>query len=212
MNRHVTHIHNIMEFLRQPVLIGLMIFLISIVIASNDQASATPPSRMAEILFRTDATCSSTKEATDIVVKNKDTILENLGQKFTTITVRFKDGNPAKPFEGSVTEKTAGFNEVEFLFKYMSVSEYLSNKVIFPSKNGFYLCSVPMVLKGHSCLVTKKGEVLLNYYPEFEAVAKDRTDYGTVVYSDFSAYLSGSPALHFWFWIDNQGNIYTLAK
>ena len=185
---------------------------IPIVIVLVDQASATPPSRMAELLFKIDVTCSSAKEATDIVFKNKDKILEKLGQKFKTITVSFKAGNPAKPFEGSVADKTAGFNEVEFIFKYMSVSKYLSNKVIFPLKNRFYLCSVPMVLKGHSCLVTKEEKLLLNYYPEFEAVAKNKTAYGTVIYSDFTAYLSGSPALHFWFWIDNQGNIYTLPK
>lgn len=112
----------------------------------------------------------------------------------------------------SVADKTAGFNDVDFIFAYMSISEYVSNKVIFPLENRFYLCSVPMVLKGHSCIVTKEGQVLLNYYPKFEAAAKNKTEYGTVIYYDFSAYLSGSPALSFWFWIDNQGNIYTLPK
>jgi hypothetical protein len=110
-----------------------------------------------------------------------------------------------------VANKTVGLNDVEFIFKYMSISEYVSNKVTFPLENRFFLCSVPMVLKGHSCIVTKEGKVLLNYYPKFEAVAKNKTEYGTVIYSDFSAYLSGSPALSFWFWVDNQGNVYTLS-
>ncbi|MCP3873458.1 MAG: hypothetical protein GY699_09940 [Desulfobacteraceae bacterium] len=212
MTRHINFIDKILGFIRQPVLMIIMSLFIAIVLVLDNQASATPPSKMAELLFKIDMNCSSAKEATDIVFKNKDEILEKLGQKFQTITVRFKAGNPAKPFEGSVVDKTAGLNEVEFLFTYMSVSEYLSNKVIFPLMNRVYLCSVPMVLKEHSCLVTKEGKVLLNYYPVFEAVAKNKTEYGTVIYSDFTAYVSGSPALHFWFWIDNQGNIYTLPK
>jgi len=212
MIRSIDYIDMIFGFIRKPAAIIVMILFITIVIESDDQASATPPSKMAELLFKIDVTCSSAKEATDIISKNKNKILEKLGQKFQTITVSFKTGNPVNPFEGSVADKPAEFNAVEFIFKYMSVSEYLSNKVIFPLKNRFYLCSVPMVLKAHSCLVTKEGKVLLNYYPQFEAVAKNKTEYGTVIYSDFSAYLSGSPALHFWFWIDNQGNIYTLPK
>lgn len=212
MIRHIDYINKILGYRRQPVLMVVMILFITIVMVLDNQASATPASKMAELLFKIDVTCSSAKEAADIVFKNKDKILEKLGQKFKTITVSFKAGNPAKPFEGSVSNKTAGFNDVEFIFKYMSISEYVPNKVTFPLKNRFYLCSVPMVLKGHSCIVTKEGVVLLNYYPKFEAVAKNKTEYGTVIYSDFSAYLSGSPALSFWFWIDNQGNIYTLPK
>jgi len=204
--------NNYYAFIRQPVLKIILILTIITAIVLTDKAGATPPSRTAELLFKIDATCSNANEATDIVFKNKDKILEKLGQQFQIITVRVKSGDPAKPFEGSVSDTTAGFSTVEFLFKYMSVKEYHSNKVIFPLTNRFFLCSVPMVLKGHSCLVTKKGEVLLNYYPKFEAVAENRSAYGTVIYSDFSAYLSGSPALHFWFWIDNQGNIFTLPK
>lgn len=212
MVRHINDVNKISGFSRLPVLLIAMISFITIALVLNDQAGATPPSKMAELLFKIDATCSSSKEAEDIVFQNKDKILEKLGQKFQTLTVGSKSGDPLKPFEGSVTEKTTGFNEVDFIFKYMSVSEYRSNKMIIPTKNRYYLCSVPMVLKGHSCLVTKDGEVLLNYYPQFETVAKNETRDGTVIYSDFTAYLSGSPALHFWFWIDTQGNIYALTR
>ena len=212
MIHHTTYINKIFGYLRQSVVLTVMILFITPIMALDDQTSATPPSKMAELFFSIDTTCSNAKEATDIVLNNKDIILEKLEQKFPTIPIWFKDGNPTKPFEGSVKDRTARFNEIDFIFKHMSVSEYLSTKVIFPSENTVYLCNVPMVLKGHSCLVTKKGEVLLNYYPKFEAVAEGRTAYGTVIYSDFTAYLSGSPALYFWFWIDTQGNIYTLPK
>jgi hypothetical protein len=210
--RCINYIGKILGFIRQPVLKIVMILFITTVIVLDGQASANPASRMAELIFKIDVTCSSAKEAKDIVFLNRDKILDKLGQKFKTITVSFKAGSPAKPFEGSVADKTVGFDAVEFIFKYMSVSEYLSNKVIFPLKNRFYLCSLPMVLKGHSCLVTKDRKVLLNYYPQFEAVSKNKTEHGTVIYSDFTAYLSGSPALHFWFWIDNHGNIYTIPN
>lgn len=209
---HNTYANRILGIIRQPVLAIVMVFSITMVLVTDDQTGATGPSKMAEFLFRMDVTCSSAEDATKIVAQSKSAILEELGQKFQTITIWFKTGNPENPFEGSVAKKTVGFNEVEFIFKYMAVSECQSDKVIFPSENKFYLCSVPMVLKGHSCLVTREGDVLLNYYPKFQAVAKDRTAHGTLIYSEFTAYLSGSPALYFWFWIDNQGNIYTLPR
>jgi len=212
MVRHSNSKNMISGFIKQPALRIVIILFITIVIVLTEHASGTPPSRMAERLFNMNITCSSSEEATDIVLKNKDKILEKLGQKFKTLTVSYKSGDPANPLEGSVAEKTVDFNEVDFIFKYMSVSEYLSSKVIFPSNNRFYLCSIPMVLKGHSCLVTKEGKVLLNYYVMFESGIKNKTEHGTVIFSDFTAYLTGSSGLNFWFWIDNQGNIYTLPE
>ena len=190
----------------------LLIFVMVMHTLLSFQCEASPPSRRAELFFKIDSSFSNVKEAKDIVLKNKAVILDKLEQKFPTVFLYVKSGNPDHFFEGTIAEKKAEFNQVDFLFNYMYISEYLSPKVTFPTKNRVFLCSVPMVLKGHSCLLSEDNQILLNHSTDLSSMIKNKTEHATVIYSDHKTNLNGVYALHFWIWIDDKGNIYALPR